>query len=144
VNLVSYPGLRHVYPFSACGATAPLGSGPPHCWSFYLNQKPVIFCTIDITTYVRLLWPILLLFYRNFGISSLNMAWYNAETCISYVKDSTSKYRILQLLVLCKFLTNFICHYLHDTDEGEVSLQAERLALYNSCVQHKLVLLFAD
>jgi hypothetical protein len=30
-------------------------------------------------------------FYRNFGVSSLKMAWYNAETCNSYVKDSKNK-----------------------------------------------------
>ena len=30
-------------------------------------------------------------FYRNCGVSSLKMAWYNAETCRSYVKDTTKK-----------------------------------------------------
>jgi len=37
------------------------------------KAKPVKFCTTDTTAHIRLLQPILLLFYRNFGVSSLQM-----------------------------------------------------------------------
>jgi hypothetical protein len=55
----------------------------------YFEARPVYSCTIDTTTYVRLLWHILLmLVFEKF--------WYQlpedrSETRVSYVNDSTQK-----------------------------------------------------
>jgi len=40
------------------------------------KTKPVKFCTIDTTTHIWQLWPILLLYVlKKFGVSSLQMVW---------------------------------------------------------------------
>ena len=60
---------------------------------FHFNQKLVKFCTTDTTTYVCLLWPILLLHVLNkFWCQLPEDGEINkAETCMSYIKDSKHK-----------------------------------------------------
>jgi hypothetical protein len=56
---------------------SPSGKGiivlPTMNYIYVHKAKPVKFCTIDTTAHTQLLRPILLLFYRNFGVSSLQM-----------------------------------------------------------------------